>query len=478
MYFGFIDDSLLSGSTQSECRHTFEETKSLMQNLGFMINYEKSVTEPNTKICYLGNVIDSVNMIVLLPDDKKDRIASECRKLYFMNTATIRFVAQIIGLIVSSFSAVDYAKLHYRCLERAKIHALKSSKGNFDCSMPIESDMKLELRWWFENIHSQVRQIERGNPEICISTDASLSGWGAVCDGNKIGGRWTIHENQSHINELELQAILLALRSFIVKINGKHVKILSDSSTAVSYVTNMGGTRSVACDKIARNIWFYCIEHGVWLTCIHVAGCDNEADEPSRNFNDRIEWSLDQSIFDSVCCRFGTPTIDLFATRLNTKLPDYCAWKCEPHAQFVDAFSLSWKNFHHCYIFPPFSLLTRCVRKIKQDQARATIIAPIWPTQVWFSPLMKLLVQHPVILPKGNILSLPHNTENHPLQSKLVLMACKTSGLCTETRVFQDKLPVSSCRHGDSLHNVNTSVIFQDGLNIVINNKSLDFEFL
>lgn len=38
---------------------------------------------------------------------------------------TIREVAQVIKLIVSSFPAVQYAQLHYRTLESEKIHALK-----------------------------------------------------------------------------------------------------------------------------------------------------------------------------------------------------------------------------------------------------------------------------------------------------------------------------------------------------------------
>jgi len=78
----------------------------------------------------------------------------------------------------------------------------------------------------------------------------------------------------------------------------------------------------------------------------------------------------------------------------------------------------------YCYVFPPFSLLPRCVRKIKQDKAKALVIAPLCLTQTWFPLLMKLLVQKPVILPKGRKLYLPHQEVVHPLEKKLVLMAC------------------------------------------------------
>jgi UDP-galactopyranose mutase len=51
---------------------------------------------------------------------------------------TIRNVAKVIGLIVSTFFAVQYGKLHYRQLEQGKILALKRFKGNYDTYMKPE----------------------------------------------------------------------------------------------------------------------------------------------------------------------------------------------------------------------------------------------------------------------------------------------------------------------------------------------------
>jgi hypothetical protein len=53
---------------------------------------------------------------------------------YILNSAryTIREVAQIFGLLVSSFPAVRYGECHYRVIEQDKIEALKIAKGNFD----------------------------------------------------------------------------------------------------------------------------------------------------------------------------------------------------------------------------------------------------------------------------------------------------------------------------------------------------------
>ena len=69
-------------------------------------------------------------------------IIFECSKLYTCETATIRTVAHVIGLIVSFLSAVKLGKLHYRHLEKEKSLALKECKGNFDSIMNISPPMK------------------------------------------------------------------------------------------------------------------------------------------------------------------------------------------------------------------------------------------------------------------------------------------------------------------------------------------------
>ncbi len=52
------------------------------------------------------------------------------------------------------------------------------------------------------------------SPSLTIETDASTTGWGAVCEGVRTGGPWNARERQMHINCLELLAAHLAVQSF------------------------------------------------------------------------------------------------------------------------------------------------------------------------------------------------------------------------------------------------------------------------
>ena len=126
----------------------------------------------------------------------------------------------------------------------------------------------------------------------------------------------------------------------------------------VTYINNMGGTKTLLCNSLARDIWNWCGDNNLWISAEHLPGTQNTiADKESRIFNDGTEWMLRPHLFERIVAHFGQHTLDLFASRLNTQLEKYVSWKPDPGALFVDAFARPWNSFF-IYAFPPFSLLT------------------------------------------------------------------------------------------------------------------------
>ena len=64
------------------------------------------------------------------------------------------------------------------------------------------------------------------------------------------------------------------------------------------------------------------------------------------------EWSLHPQVARDLLRKWGSPTLDLFATHLNAKLPLYCSLIPDPQALFEDAFWHPWDNLD-TYSFPP-----------------------------------------------------------------------------------------------------------------------------
>jgi hypothetical protein len=185
-----------------------------LASLGFMLNMQKSLVIPTQIIIHLFFWLNSVTMVVKLPENKVNKVVDQCKWTLNADKTSIRSIAKLIGLLVSSFPAVFCGQMHYMSLERYKTAALQSN-GNFDSYTCLSVAAKSEVIWWSENIQQENgRSIATHKPDMVIESDASLDGWGAVCQDNSVNGRWSVSESEHQIHYLELLAIFLALKCF------------------------------------------------------------------------------------------------------------------------------------------------------------------------------------------------------------------------------------------------------------------------
>ena len=77
----FLDDILLLAPTVETMNQHARMTISLLESLGFLINYKKSTLVPTQRILFLGMLIDSTTMEFILPTEKSENIQRECRNL-------------------------------------------------------------------------------------------------------------------------------------------------------------------------------------------------------------------------------------------------------------------------------------------------------------------------------------------------------------------------------------------------------------
>lgn len=436
----FLDDSLLAGDSKWECVDNLRNTILVFQELGFVIHPTKSVFEPTRRIQYLGVVIDSESMTVTLTKERAESIQDSCRKLKHQKQPSIRLVAQVIGKIVASFPAVKFGQLHYRDLENDKKAALQKSKGDFDQPMSLSPGSKSELDWWLQNVCDAYNDICPSAHDVTLMTDASLTGWGCDCEGEQAGGQWLPTEKEFHINYLEIHAAFLALKCFANRLENKHVRLMIDNTTAVACINNMGTSHSIACNSITQAVWNWCISHKIWISAAHIPGRENTvADGESRKINLDAEWKLDSTLLQASLSELEfTPCIDLFASRLNSQFPRYVAYRPDPQATAIDAFSFSWKDMNF-YAFPPFSVIPRVLQKVQLEQSTGVLVVPDWPTQTWFPVVQRMLMVPPIQLScRKNLLQLPSQPQAvHPLidKKRLRLLVCKISGANSRPKV-------------------------------------------
>ena len=134
-------------------------------------------------------------------------------------------------------------------------------------------------------------------------------------------------------------AILYALKALCKDKNSLHVQILTDNTSAVAHINNMGGIKSDDLNSLPKDIWNWCCDKNIWLTAAHIPGKCNPADIESGVFNDNVEWMLDSNVFLQLAKLWGKPTMDLFASRLNCQISKFASWKPDHDAVVIDAFS-------------------------------------------------------------------------------------------------------------------------------------------
>ena len=135
-----------------------------------------------------------------------------------------------------------------------------------------------------------------------LTSDASLTGWGATLPPHQVSGTWSKEESLAHINSLELRAVFLALKSLEVHVRGQSILVHSDNTTVVSYINYQGGTHSPSLCFLTIELWEWCIRRGIHLSAAHIPEEDNlVADFLSRGKFLPSEWTLNPLIFQRIC---------------------------------------------------------------------------------------------------------------------------------------------------------------------------------
>ncbi|XP_011858469.1 PREDICTED: uncharacterized protein LOC105556025, partial [Vollenhovia emeryi] len=380
----YLDDILCLGESYRKCQVNIRITCRLLEALGFMINKAKSNLNPGQKCKYLGFYLNSKDMSVELPAEKKARLLTQIHNLEREKSCSVRKFARLIGSLVASCPGVEYGMIHSKALERAKLEALDGDHTDFEKRMRIPAFIKEDLTWGKKNLVNSNKRIRLMEFRKEIFSDASMTGWGAFCEGNKAHGLWSYEESKLHINQLELKAALLALKCFARNLSECDVLLRIDNTTAMAYVNRMGGVKADHLHADAKKFWNWCERRKLWVLAEYIPSRENvEADTLSRIENLDIEWELSDYAFQGIIKSFGEPEIDLFASRINSKCKTYCAWKRDPDAKAINAFTLKWSDLDF-YAFPPFSMIARVLQKIKNDKASGIVVVPLWTGQTWF----------------------------------------------------------------------------------------------
>ena len=419
----YLDDWLVRAPSKEECHKQTQKLLNLIRDLGFIVNFKKSELVPSQRFDFLGYHFLLDLGLVKPTQDRWTKLQDMFRRLSSKSVISARTLMSTIGLLASMEKTVKLGRMHMRPFQwHLKTHWKYPMP--LDTPIPWNQKMIRHGEWWLDPKNVLLGEfLHPREHEKLIFTDASNAGWGAHLDHDSTGGVWSHIESHLHINLLELKAVLLALQFFKTTCKNNRVLIASDNTSIVSYINKQGGTKSAELCALMWRILTWCNLNNVTLRARHIPGSLNViADGLSRrNQIQSTEWSLSPQVFKQISRIWESPQVDLFATRLNTKLPLYVSPIPDPQAWAVDALNIPWENLV-AYAFPPTALLPKVIQKLQSQMCRLLLIAPGWPSKPWFWDLVEMSLDVPRRLPQTRtLLKQPMNNIFHSNPASLNL---------------------------------------------------------
>ena len=214
LLFAYLDDWLILGAHRIQTVSAISETVNFLQSLGWLINEKKSHLTPSTSLLYLGARIDFVAGRVLPSEERIHSLKEAIQSLEGSAVSPALAWLRALGLMASMVDVVPLCRLHMRPIQFHLLTYFKPTLRDLQVPVPLSDPVLPHLRWW-ANRSNLVVGIPFGVdlPHLAITTDASLSGWGAFCGGQTLAGVWSEEEKTLHINVLELEAVVRAALS-------------------------------------------------------------------------------------------------------------------------------------------------------------------------------------------------------------------------------------------------------------------------
>ncbi|KAI5646183.1 sortilin, neurotensin receptor 3, domain-containing protein [Phthorimaea operculella] len=306
-------------------------------------------------------------------------VLEKAQVLLTKEKATLLDLQKIVGMMNFASFAVKRGRLHYRDLQKQsnKMLALHSAK-----TLPLPPQAIQDLIWWKNNCRTR-SQLHHPMPCHYLTTDASDLGWGALLDSLRLQGTWTKSQEKLHCNQKEMLAILNTLKRHAKHLSSKGLIIQSDNRTVIAYLRNEGGIKSQALMRLTKEVFQILDQHDIQISVYHIPGNYNyHADRLSR-YKTPSEWHLLPPVTQVLFKKWGTPTVDLFASRRAHIVPTYCTLdRSDKQATFYDALSMQW-NHQLAWLFPPPHLIPRVLAHLNKARGTYIIIVPRWENAFW-----------------------------------------------------------------------------------------------
>ena len=424
--YQYLDDWLVRASTHDTCLQHTQTLVTLCQELGWLVNREKSELVPQQVFNFVGYQFDLKEGRVRPTEERWQTLTDKIRSILSDPVCPVRKFMSLIGLLTATEKQVHLGRLHMRPIQ----WHLKNNwrvPESLEKVIPVPKSLHPHLRWWLEESNGLIGQpLHPLKHALQIFTDASKEGWGAHLDEHTARGQWSLPESKLHINHLELKAVFLALKEFRTLVFNKTVLVATDNTKVAVYINKEGGDKIglSVCPTVENTVLVHQAASSPQGTS-HPRPAERDRRQAIQAWPDHSNRVVTSSRSVLSCMlKVASATNGPVCHQVQQQTTTVCITGTRPQAWAVDALSLSWEDLDP-YAFPPAAILGKVVEKLQDYPCnRIILIAPGWPNMLWFWDLVAMSSQIPLCLPSiHNLVSQPFIQVLHRNLSNLNLHA-------------------------------------------------------
>ena len=240
----YLDDWLVRARSHQVCLQHTQDLVKICQELGWLVNLDKSELEPKQIFDFVGYQLDLKAGRVRPTPDRWQNLQDKVSEILSLPACPVRQLMSLIGQLTATEKQVHLGRLHMRPIQ----WHLKNNwrvPESLEKVILIPRSLHPHLQWWL--LEDNVLTGQPLHPikhALQIFTYPSKKGWGAHLNERTARGSWFLPESKLHINYLELKAVFLALKELQDLCTDKIV-LVATNNTYSSVLHKQGGRHEV-----------------------------------------------------------------------------------------------------------------------------------------------------------------------------------------------------------------------------------------
>ena len=268
----YLDDFFTASSTATACGENLEQTIGVCDDLGAPVKPEK-VEGPVKEIAFLGIHIDSNNMTVSLPHEKKEELRNKIEEFVNKKKATKRELLSLIGKLSFACKVLPAGRIFLR-----RMIDLSTTVKELHYHIYLSQDFTKDLQWWRQILpgwsgSTFILEPEWSTPKsFHFYTDASGGiSYRAYWNGHWFNGTWKEGQERKDIQWKELLVIVMAAATWGHCWTGKRIMAHCDNQ-AVCDIWRKGSSRNRDLMDLVRSLYHIAASYNFNIIVVHIPG--------------------------------------------------------------------------------------------------------------------------------------------------------------------------------------------------------------